>query len=301
MYIPTVNSYFSSIGGLDLGLVRAGLKLQSSLELDKGAIRIMEMNRHLFGDHNIIHQDITQVTVLDQKQADIMAATYPCQKYSTIGDIHGTRTGEDLYLHAFRHFVLGQPEAFLLENVPGMLKFKVVMEAMTKLPGYYVHIFCPVDTRAWLPQRRDRVIIFGTKRNFDPRPPKGTKPVSLSSLIEKDPIIDIPNNVFSRIKGNYRDKPIIVDPSLPNCYAPTCVAHYAKDQGTRLVVDKHSKHGIRPFTVREWARLQGFPDEFVFPKNKNGSDIKKNYVHFGNAVPVHMGEWAGKELLRYFN
>ena len=301
MYRPTVNTYFSSIGGLDLGLVQAGLNLQTSLEIDKSAVNIMKMNQNLFGDHKILHQDITQVTVLDQDCADVMAATYPCQKYSTIGDIHGVRTGEDLYLHAFRHFVLGQPEAFLLENVPGMLKFKVVMEAMTKMPGYYIHVFCPVDTRSWLPQRRNRVIIFGTKKNFTPRPPIGTKSVPLSDLIEKDPLVDIPRSVLSRINGKYRDKPIIVDPNVRDSFAPTCVAHYAKDQGTRLVVDKHSIHGVRPFTVREYARLQGFPDCFMFPKNKDGSDIKKNFMHIGNAVPVHMAKWAGLELMRYFN
>ena len=41
---------------------------------------------------------------------------------------------------------------YIVENVPGMKKFKVVMEAMTKLPDYYVNAFCPIDTATWLQQ-----------------------------------------------------------------------------------------------------------------------------------------------------
>jgi DNA (cytosine-5)-methyltransferase 1 len=80
-----------------------------------------------------------------------------------------------------------------------------------------------------------------------------------------------------------------------NAVAPTCVAHYSKDLGTRLVKDKNSKYGMRPFSVREFARLQGFPDDFNFV-NKRSS-----YKLIGNAVPVDMGRWVGQEAVRYFN
>jgi DNA (cytosine-5)-methyltransferase 1 len=105
----------------------------------------------------------------------------------------------------------------------------------------------------------------------------------------------MPEYVISRINGKYRDKPIIVDPDLPGAMAPTCVAHYAKDMGTRLVKDKNHKHGVRPFTVREWARLQGCPDDVLF-QNK-----RSDYKVIGNGVPVQMGRWAGTEINRYFN
>ena len=69
----------------------------------------------------------------------------------------------------------------------------------------------------------------------------------------------MPAYVISRINGKYRDLPIIVDPDQSNIIAPTCVAHYSKDLSTRLVKDKSSKYGLRPFSIREFARLQGFP------------------------------------------
>jgi DNA (cytosine-5)-methyltransferase 1 len=107
--------------------------------------------------------------------------------------------------------------------------------------------------------------------------------------------VDMPDYVLHRINGRYRDKPIIIDPELSNATAPTCVAHYAKDLGTRLVKDKNAKHGVRPFSIREYARLQGFPDDFRF-ENKRSS-----YKLIGNAVAVQMGEWIGREAMKYFN
>lgn len=56
---------------------------------------------------------------------------------------------------------------YVVENVPGMLKFKVVMEALTKLPDYYVRIECPVNANMWLPQERKRLILIGSKRPFN--------------------------------------------------------------------------------------------------------------------------------------
>lgn len=105
----------------------------------------------------------------------------------------------------------------------------------------------------------------------------------------------MPEYVLRRINGKYRDKPIVIDPELPNAIAPTCVAHYSKDLSTRLIKDKKSKHRVRPFSVREYARLQGFPDDFHFEHKRS------SYKLIGNAVPVHMGEWIGTQAMKYFN
>src|SRR5438874_5658785 len=115
--------------------------------------------------HEVFQCDITNKLVQSEKECHVTVATYPCTKYSPIADIHGTRTGDDLFLHFFRHIAIEQPEMYIVENVPGMKKFKVVMEAMTKLPDYYVNVFCPVDASIWLPQRRKRLILIGTKKS----------------------------------------------------------------------------------------------------------------------------------------
>ena len=295
MYIPTAKGYFSGCGGMEIGIMQAGVKIVQSLDLDPEATNCMKLNSHYFS-HAVLNADIKDKTVLEQPATDIIIGTYPCTKYSAIADIHGTRTGDDLFLHFFRHIAIERPEMYIVENVPGMKKFKVVMEAMTKLPDYYVNVFCPVDASNWLPQKRKRLILIGTRKHFTISSPNQIKNrPRLKDILEDDPIVDMPEYVLSRINGKYRDKPIVVDPEHHSALAPTCVAHYAKDLGTRLVKDIKSKYGLRPFSIREYARLQGFPDDFYF-ENKRSS-----YKLIGNAVPVHMGKWIGEGAMKYFN
>ena len=295
MYKPTAKGYFSGCGGMEIGIMQAGVNIIQSLDLDPEATNCMKTNNHYFS-HTILTADIKDKTVLEQPKTDIIVGTYPCTKYSPIADIHGTRTGDDLFLHFFRHIAIEKPEMYIVENVPGMKKFKVVMEAMTKLPDYYVNVFCPIDAANWLPQRRKRLILIGTRKQFSISEPKqvNNRP-RLKEILEKNPNVEMPEYVIKRINGKYRDLPIIVDPEISNVLAPTCVAHYSKDLSTRLVKDKNSKYGVRPFSIREYARLQGFPDDFVF-ENKRSS-----YKLIGNAVPVHMGNWVGKVAMKYFN
>lgn len=295
--IPTAKGYFSGAGLMEIGLMRAGVNVIQSLDLDKDAVDCMRANPNYFG-HKVLLGDIKNMTVLEQQRSDIMVFTYPCTKYSPVADLYGTRTGDDLFLHAFRHMAIARPEMYIIENVPGMKKFKVVMEAMTQLPDYYVNVFCPVDAANWLPQRRTRLIVIGTRRPFFLAAPTAinNRP-RIKDLLEVNPEVDMPEYILNRLhgKGNYRDKPIIVDPEQPGAMAPTCVAHYAKDMGTRLVKDKNAKHGVRPFSIREYARLQGVPDDFVF-ENKRAS-----YRLIGNGVAVPLGEWCGQQAIKYFN
>ncbi|AWV35179.1 DNA cytosine methyltransferase [Paenibacillus odorifer] len=281
----TAKSYFSGAGGMDLGMIEAGIEIIESFEIDKTACDTLRNNFN----HVVNESDITKVTVLDQQDADVYIGTFPCTKYSTIADIHGTRTGDDLFLHFFRHVALAQPEVYIVENVPEMKKFQVVMECLTKLPNYYVRVECPVNANMWLPQERKRLVVIGTKKPFDSLPYPDDKPVKMKDIIDIGIEVYTPDYVQKRLNGEYRDLPIIT-----NLYgkAPTCVAHYAKDRSTRLVNDGVS---IRPYSVREYARLQGFPDWFEFAGTENDA-----YRQIGNAVAVPMGKWAGEAIQKYF-
>lgn len=284
----TAKSYFSGAGGMDLGLVQAGINILESYEIDKTCCETLRNNFN----HEVHETDISKITVLDQQDADVYVGTFPCTRYSAIADIHGTRNGDDLFLHFFRHVALTRPEMYVVENVPGMKKFRVVMEALTKLPEYYVRVECPVNANMWLPQERKRLVVIGSKKPFDNLKYPDANPIKLKDIIEKDVYIDIPDYVYSRLNGKYRDKPIISDPGLDDL-APTCVAHYSKDVSTRLVKDGSN---IRPYTTREWARLQGFPDDFKF----SGSE-RAIYKQVGNAVAVPMGKWVGEQIKKYFS
>jgi DNA (cytosine-5)-methyltransferase 1 len=284
------NSYFSGAGLMDLGLQLGGIEVQQSFEIDPTCCATMRANF----SHEVVECDLTQKLVEKERPCQVMIATYPCTKYSKVADIHGTRTGDELYLHFFRHFAIRRPEAYALENVPGMRKFPVVMEAMTRLPEYYVNVFCPIRSDAWLPQKRDRLIIIGTRKPFTWRLPECVRRVTLFDILEEEPEIEIPAYVYRRLNGRYRDLPIISDPAKGDL-APTCVAHYAKDLSTRLVVDRRFPNGARPYTVREYARLQGVPDSFKFCGTAADA-----YRMIGNGVSVPVGQWLGRELRRYF-
>lgn len=294
MYRPTCKSYFSGGGLMDIGLMQAGVNIIQSSDIDPKATESMKRNPHYF-NHEIITGDIKEMMVLDHPKSDMMSFTYPCTKYSPIADIHGTRTGDELFLHALRHIAVAGPEMYVVENVPGMKKFKLVMEAITKLSGYYVHIECPLDAANWLPQTRKRLIVIATKKPLNVSSPAGTRRVKIKDIVEKNPEVHMPDYVMARINGKYRDKPIVVDPDDPNAMAPTCVAHYSKDMGTRLVKDKYSKYGLRPFSVREYARLQGVPDDFIMPQEP------QSYKTIGNGVAIPMARWVGEQAMKYFN
>jgi len=285
------NTYFSGAGLMDIGLEAGGLTLQQSFEIDRVCCETMSQNF----SHQVVQCDITQKLVFAEKECHVMVATYPCTKYSPIGDIHGVRTGDDLFLHFFRHVAIRRPELYVVENVPGMKKFPVVMEAMTKLPDYYVHVACPVKSSTWLPQKRDRLIIIGSRRSFAWREPVARQRITLAEILEENPTPRIPEYVLKRLAGAYRDQPIISDPKRGDI-APTCVAHYAKDLSTRLVADERFPHNVRPYTVREYARLQGVPDTFGFSGSENDA-----YRMIGNGVSVPVGQWIGQEIVRYFN
>ena len=284
-----VNSYFSGAGLMDIGLMQAGLNINQAFELDASACKTY---RHNLGEH-MKQCDISHELVLENDSCDGMFFTYPCTKYSTIANIHNMRTGDDLFLHSLRHLAIAKPEFYVVENVPGMRAFPVVMEVMTKLPDYHIQTFCPIKSEHWLPQRRDRLIIIGTRKKFNVRPPRKTKQVSLKSLMERNPDISLPKAIKVRMQGGYRDLPIISDPNAGDI-APTCVAHYARDKSTRLVKDKRYPLGVRPYSVREFARLQGVPDWFEFPVSDTAA-----YKQIGNGVSVPVGYWIGKEIKRY--
>lgn len=287
--IPTAKGYFSGAGGMDFGLSEAGVSVIQSLELLPDRVATLRANM----PHQVVESDISGIEVLKQERSNVIVGTWPCKKYSPIADIHGTRTGDHLFLHFLRHVVIERPDAYVAENVPGMRKFAVVMEALTRLPDYFVHVVCPVDTRHWLPQKRDRLIVFGSRRpmRIDEPPRPATAP-RLRDILEPDPQIEIPDYVYRRLRGKYRDKPIVVG---AEDVAPTCVAHYGRDRSTRLVADSRFPQGVRPFTVREYARLQGFPDWYSFAGNE-----RSQFEQIGDAVPVPMGRWIGQQIVRHF-
>lgn len=284
-------SYFSGAGGLDLGLSQSGIDIIQSLELDQYACETL---RHNF-KHEVIETDIRDIKVKDQPWTPILTGTYPCTKYSNIASVTGNRTGDELFLHFFRHIAISEPEMYIVENVPGMKAFPIVMEAMQELPDYYINILCPVNSLNWLPQSRPRLILIGTRKPFFLDQPRETTRPTLKDLLDPWNEVRPGQSIINRYNGEYRDKPIVLDPEDPNTYARTLLANYAKNPSHMVVLDKDVPEGYRPFSVREYARLQGFPDWFKFAGSKG-----EQYKQIGNAVVVPLGKYIGEEATRYF-
>jgi DNA (cytosine-5)-methyltransferase 1 len=78
-YLPTAKGYFSGCGGMELGMMQAGVNIIQSLDLDVAATQCMKDNNHYFS-HSILNVDIKDKTVLEQPSSDIVVGTYPMYK-----------------------------------------------------------------------------------------------------------------------------------------------------------------------------------------------------------------------------
>lgn len=287
-YNYTVKSLFSGAGGLDCGLEQAGLRVVESYEFEKRACDTLAA----VGTSNVYKCDISKLLLEEQLKTYVITATFPCTHFSTAG----LRDGDELYLEAHRIIRCLEPEIFVIENVPAMKKFDIVMEAFTKMPGYYVSDFILNAADCGAPQNRKRLIIIGSKKkfnwNFEPVPENEKK--YLKDILEEGVDIPLSKGAMNRLNGvNKGQWPAHIYDAKERDYGPTCVAHYAKDQGDQLTVDPKTGK-VRSFTELEYGRLQGFPDDYPFMGGKTAT-LKQ----IGNAVSPAMARVIGKEILRY--
>ena len=284
----TVKSLFSGAGGLDCGLEQAGLKVVESYEFEKRACDTLAN----VGTSDVYKCDISKLLLENQMKTYVITATFPCTHFSTAG----LRDGDELYLEAHRIIRCLEPEIFVIENVPAMKRFDIVMEAFLKMPGYHVSDFILNAADCGAPQNRKRLIIIGSKSAFDwdfsPVPEQ--EKLYLKDILEAGLDMPLSEGAKNRLAGKNKGQwpAHIYDPAVKD-YGPTCVAHYAKDQGDQLTVDPATGK-IRSFSALEYGRLQGFPDDYPFAGGKVAT-LKQ----IGNAVSPYMAKIIGKEILRY--
>ncbi len=185
---PRFIDLFAGIGGIRLGLERAGGKCVFSSEWDADAARTYAA---YFGDSPA--GDITKIPNSAIPDHDILAGGFPCQAFSIMGGMKGfADTRGTLFFEIERILREKQPKAFLLENVRNLVAhdkgktFKVILEKLQML-GYHVHwrVLNALDFN--LPQKRTRVLIVGFKENHlfewpQPKPLKNT----LADILEPD-------------------------------------------------------------------------------------------------------------------
>lgn len=336
---------FCGCGGLSYGFECAGVNILLGIDNDATALKAFENNHK---NAKTICGDITTTTLSDikerigDKKIDLIIGGPPCQGMSLSGPRKFDDPRNKLYLSYIRLVEEIKPEAFVIENVPGLVGlFKgqikdSIIERLTAL-GYNVQykILCSADYG--VPQSRRRVVFVGLKdKSFDFDNIKSKETVTCEmALSDLPPLVETlgedpaeyetkPKNSYQKLMrsnskkvrnhiaashsdkvkhiislvpdgGNYKD--------LPEEYKNSRNFHVA---WTRFRSDKpaptidtghrhhfHYKYNRVP-TVRECARLQSFPDDFIFEGNKT-----QQFRQVGNAVPPLMAQAIAEALLKY--
>ncbi len=315
----SVIELFSGAGGLALGLHHAGLSCRFLVDNNRDAVETIKKNQPSW---NAVHSDISDINFKDMK-ADIVAGGFPCQAFSYAGkrlgfdDIRGTLFFE--YVRAIQEI---SPSVILAENVKGLEKHdegRTLSTMLSVLDDLGYRVIHKVLRSQYLdvPQKRERLVIMGVKKSFSSficLPKEKDYTVSLREAFKDIPFSE--GQKYSEAKydimrlippgGYWRDLPFELqkkymgrsffleggktgmarrlswdEPSL------TLTCHPAQKQTERC----HPSE-TRPLTIREYARLQCFPDHWCF----SGS-LSSQYKQIGNAVPVNLGYHLGRCLI----
>lgn len=326
---PKVISLFSGCGGLDLAFHREGYELVWANDSNEWA---SETFRNYFGD--VINSgDIADFDPYNDKSipdADIILGGFPCQDFSIIWKrpgINGNRG--NLYKHFLKFVDAKKPQAFIAENVKGLLSVnsykainKIIKDFENIKPGYLIKIQLYNFADYGVPQFRERVIIVGTRMDtgfefIHPQPTHGpntdTPYVTAGEAlrgVEQVPynnqFIKHPKKTIEMLKlisegGNFADidkgHPLYVKGMISHVYRRI---HRNEPAKTIIAAGGGGTWGYhypepRALTNRERARLQTFPDTFVF-KGSN-TEVRRQ---IGNAVPPDGVRLIAKELLKLF-
>lgn len=313
-----VISMFAGCGGLDLGLQNAGHKIVFASDIDKDSCETYNLNFK----HKCHQQDIKELDTSIFPNYDILVGGFPCQGFS-IANLY--RSSEDdrnsLYQEIIRLLDETSPKFFLAENVPGILSLEkgkaveLIQQGFESAGnGYEVRRYLLNAAEYGVPQNRKRVIFLGISKCFSKEhrnkmyaafPPTPTNSNSTDTPLSpfkslKDCIGDlpepdstkgkaIPNHIGNshkvKINGYMGNRKLSWDKP-----GPTIVGRGGGTGGPVIAVHPNLK---RRFTVRETARIQTFPDNFIF----TGS-ISSQYRQIGNAVAVDFAEKLGEALLK---
>ena len=327
---------FGGIGGLRRGFEPLGGECVFTSEWNKYAAQTYRANYP--GDSHDIDGDITKIEVSSIPEHDLLLAGFPCQPFSiagvskknSLGRAHGFRCDAQgtLFFDVARIIEHHRPRAFLLENVKNLVShdkgntFRVIQDTLENELGYQVQTRV-IDSKAFVPQHRERIFIVGFKEsnnfNFDdlvipdetsgPRmgvilhPENGSEPRDIrytdgenGRVRDKYTLSDklwlYLQNYASKhkAKGNGFGFGVVDEDSV----ARTLSARYYKD-GSEILVSRGKNKNPRRLTPRECARLMGFDAwdgcDFKIPV----SDTQA-YKQFGNAVAVPVVEAVARHM-----
>ena len=320
---------FAGAGGLALGLEKAGFETIGLVEFDKSATETLKYNRpnwNVIHDDiaNVSSQDLEAIFNIKKGELDLLSGGAPCQSFSYAGKRLGL---EDTRGTLFYHYALFleklQPKMFLFENVKGLTShdkgqtYKTILSVFEE-EGYEVQSRV---LNAWdygVAQKRERMIMIGIRKdlvnNISFEYPKvhDYKPVLRDVLLDCPPSVgaqygEDKRKIFELVPpgGYWRDIPEdIAKPYMKSTWnmgggRTGILRRMSLDEPSLTVLTSPSHkqtercHPLeaRPFTVRENARIQSFPDNWEFQ-----GGIGAQYRQVGNAVPVLLAYEIGKKI-----
>jgi DNA (cytosine-5)-methyltransferase 1 len=314
-----VISLFSGCGGLDLGFEKAGFDITLANEFDP---RIWETFKLNHPKTKLIEGDIKNIKPEDLPvNIDGIIGGPPCQSWSEAGSLRGIEDHRgQLFYEYIRILNIVKPKFFLAENVSGMLANRHSLAVkniltMFKDCGYNVSITLVNAKDYGVAQERKRVFYIGFRSDLDTAFtfPKGSTKDDSRKLTLRDIIWDLKDTAVPSKEKNYSNpnainnneyfvgdySPIFMSRNRVKSWDEQAFTVQASGrqcqlhpQAPKMVsIDKNKREFIkgkenlyRRMTVREVARVQGFPDSFKFIY----SNIDNAYKMIGNAVPVNL-------------
>jgi len=316
---------FAGCGGTALGFENAGIKHVLLNEFDKNCIATLKQN---MPEWNVIHDDVKNISFTEwQDNVDIVQGGFPCQAFSYAGKKLGFEDARGTLFYEFARCVKEvRPKIAMGENVRGLLKHDNGRTLATM-----VNILEELDYRVSykvlkaqyhdVPQKRERLIILAIRNDLDLSfifPKEKDYTISLREALANCPesfgqkYPEKKKKVMELISpgGYWRDLPQELqkeymgasyymgggktgmarrlswdEPSLTLTCAP------AQKQTERCHPEE-----TRPLTVREYARIQTFPDEWEFVGSQSSQ-----YKQIGNAVPVNLSFHIASSIIQMLN
>lgn len=329
----SVLELFAGAGGLAVGLEKAGLKCVALNEIDKWACQTLRKNRPHW---KVFEGDIKSFDFSEyHNKVDVVTGGFPCQAFSYAGKKLGLADARGTLFYEFAKVVQNvNPPICIGENVRGLLSHdggKTLQGMISILDeiGYNVVPFQVLKAINYnVPQKRERLILVGIRKDINlkyeyPKPFK--KVYNLIDALKKGDLYDsdVPHSEGAKYPksktvvmdlipqmGYWRNLPLEIQKTYMGgsfhlgggktgiarrigwnepCLTLTCSP--AQKQTERCHPEE-----TRPFTVREYARIQTFPDDWKF----EGS-IAQQYKQIGNAVPVNLGKEVGYSIVKFLN
>ncbi len=317
-----VISLFSGVGGLDLGFERTGFKIAFANDNDKDVWETFEKNHKI----KIDGRSILNIKSDELPNAMGIIGGPPCQSWSLAGAMRGINDLRGrLFYEYLRILEDKKPLFFLAENVAGIVlsahraEFKKILSRFEEI-GYNIsyRLLDAIDFD--VPQERKRVIVVGYRKDlrkkfdFDALQKQpivnlkqaiGNLPESMPAKEKNKPNSELKifnhehmNGGFSTIYMSRNRRKSWNEPSFTiqagGRHAPL---HPSSPKMVKVGIDKwefENSHynGFRRLSVRECARIQTFPDDFIFYYD----NVAKGYKMIGNAVPVKLAEAIAQQI-----